>query len=93
MCPVSPQEGLHFYRNKAKLSAAEHLFRRPDFVQVHQFDLFASSAITATGAGEGHGAFSAAVEIVSGMKQLFLSEQGSVFRVIQVEPDRAEIMA
>ena len=45
-------------------SAAEHLFRRPDFVQVHEFDLFAASAISAAGAGECHSTFSAAVEVV-----------------------------
>ena len=61
-------------------------------VQVHQFDLFASSAITASGTSEGHGAFRATVEIVSGMIQIFLCKQGSIFRVIEVEPDGTIIM-
>ena len=69
-----------------------HLFRNPDIVQVHQFDILAAPAITASGTSEGHGAFSAAVAIVSGMIQLFLCKQGSIFRVIEVEPDGTIIM-
>lgn len=44
-------------------------------------------------AGEGHGAFRATVTVVPGMIQFILSKQCSVFRGVQLEPDRAEIMA
>ena len=70
-----------------------HLFWNPDIVQVHHLDILAAPAISAAGTSEGHGAFSATVEIVSGMIQIFLCKQGSIFRVIQVESDGTEIVA
>lgn len=70
-----------------------HLFWNPDIVQVYQFDILAAPAITASGTGEGHGAFGAAMAVVPGMIQLFLCKQGSIFRVIEVEPDGTIIMA
>ena len=70
-----------------------HLFWNPDIVQVHHLDILAAPAISAAGTSEGHGAFSATVEIVSGMIQIFLCKQGPIFRVIEVEPDGTIIMA
>ena len=70
-----------------------HLFWNPDIVQVHQLDILAASAISAASAGECHGAFRTAVEIVPGMIQLLRSKERPVFRVIQIKPYRSEIMA
>ncbi len=61
-------------------------------MQVHQLDFFAASASSTAGAGEGHGAFRATVTVVPGMIQFILRKQCSVFRGVQLEPDRAEIM-
>ena len=70
-----------------------HLFWNPDIVQVHQLNILAASAISAASAGECHGAFRTAVDIVPGMIQLLHCKQRSMFRVIQVEPDGTEIVA
>ena len=83
------------YTDKSEFSVLIfwHLFWNPDIVQVYQFDILAAPAITASGTGEGHGAFRAAMAVVLGMMQLFLCKQRSIFRVIQVESDGTIIMA
>ena len=72
---------------------SDTLFWSPDIFQVYQFDFLASSASTTTGAGEGHGTFSAAMKVVHGMIWLFRREKIAIFRVIKIESDGAEIMA
>ena len=71
---------------------SDTLFWSPDFTQVHKFDFFASSALTTTGAGEGHRTFRTAVKVVIWMIQLFRRKKGAIFRVIQIESDWTEIM-
>ena len=58
-----------------------HLFRNPDIVQVYQFDILAAPAITASGTGEGHGAFGAPFTVLS----------ASVPRVPGLEVDHAKV--